>query len=87
MADEKMSLIEELQNPPRLDGGGLDEGRVVDLMRVGAFALSTEIGVASKAAGELGRCHDLRAKLEVQSMQEMDKLRAQIRALGAEPAL
>jgi hypothetical protein len=59
----------------------------VDLMRTAAFALSTEIGVSSKAAGEIGRCHDLRAKLEVQSMQAMDKLRAQIRALGAEPVL
>lgn len=50
MADEKMSLIEELQNPPRVDGGGLDEPRVVDLMRVAASALSTMIGVAASLA-------------------------------------
>lgn len=34
---------------------------------------------------ELERCRDLRAKLEVQSMKEMDQLRAQLRSLGAEP--
>lgn len=36
---------------------------------------------------ELERSHDLRAKLEVQSMKAMDQLRAQIRTLGAEPVL
>jgi hypothetical protein len=36
---------------------------------------------------ELERCRDLRAKLEVQSMQAMDQLRAQIRTLGVEPIL
>lgn len=36
---------------------------------------------------ELELCRDLRAKLEVQSMQAMDRLRAQIRTLGAEPEL
>lgn len=36
---------------------------------------------------ELERCRDLRAKLEVQSMQAMDRLRGQIRDLGAEPLL
>ena len=50
MAEEKMSLIEELQNPPRIKGGGLDEDKVIDLMRVAADALSTMIGVASKLA-------------------------------------
>ena len=50
MAEEKMSLIEELQNPPRVDGGRLDENRVIDLMRTAADALSTMIGVAAKAA-------------------------------------
>ena len=50
MAKEKMSLIEQLQNPPRIAGGYLDEDKVVDLMRTAAFALSTMIGVASKAA-------------------------------------
>lgn len=50
MAAKKMSLIEELQNPPRIDGGHLDENRVVDLMRTAALALSTMIGVAAKAA-------------------------------------
>ena len=49
MAKEKMSLIEQLQNPPRIAGGYLDEDKVVDLMRTAAFALSTMIGVASKA--------------------------------------
>jgi hypothetical protein len=47
MAEEKMSLIDELQNPPRTDDGHLDEDRVVDLMRVAADALSTMIGVAA----------------------------------------
>jgi len=42
-----MSLIDELQNPPRTDDGHLDEDRVVDLMRVAADALSTMIGVAA----------------------------------------
>jgi hypothetical protein len=41
MAEEKMTLIEQLQNPPRVDGGDLDEDKVVDLMRAAAFALST----------------------------------------------
>lgn len=50
MAEEKMSLIEELQNPPRLDDGRLDESRTIDLMRVAADALSTMIGAAAKAA-------------------------------------
>lgn len=48
MAEEKMSLIEELQNPPRVEGGGLDEDKVVDLMRTAADALSTMIGVAAR---------------------------------------
>lgn len=50
MPEEKMSLIEELQNPPRLNNGHLDEGRVIDLMRIAASSLSTMIGVAAKAA-------------------------------------
>lgn len=50
MAEEKMSLIEELQNPPRMDGGALDESKVIDLMRTAADAISTMIGVASKLA-------------------------------------
>lgn len=50
MPDEKMTLIEQLQNPPRIEGGHLDEDKVVDLMRTAAFALSTMIGVAAKAA-------------------------------------
>jgi hypothetical protein len=50
MAEEKMSLIEELENPPRLDNGHLNEGRAIDLMRSAAIALSTMIGVATKAA-------------------------------------
>ena len=50
MAEEKMSLIEELQNPPRVEGGALDEARVIDIMRMAALALSTMIGVAAKAA-------------------------------------
>lgn len=45
MAEEKMSLIEELQNPPRVDGGTLDESRVIDLMKTAAFALSTQMGI------------------------------------------
>jgi len=36
---------------------------------------------------ELERCRELRAKLELQSMQTMDRLREQIRSLGAEPVL
>ena len=51
MAEEKMSLIEELENPPRLDDGRLNEDRVIDLMRAASVALSTMIGVAAKAAG------------------------------------
>lgn len=35
---------------------------------------------------ELERCRDLRAKLAVRSMKDMDQLREQIRSLGAEPA-
>jgi hypothetical protein len=50
MADKTMSLIEQLQNPPRIMGGHLDEDKVVDLMRTAAFALSTMIGVAAKLA-------------------------------------
>jgi hypothetical protein len=50
MAEKKMSLIEELQNPPRTEDGRLDESRVIDIMRVAATALSTMIGVAAKAA-------------------------------------
>jgi hypothetical protein len=50
VSNDKMSLIEELQNPPRLDGGRLDEDRVIELMRTAALALSTMIGVAAKAA-------------------------------------
>lgn len=50
MAEERMSLIEELQNPPRVDGGGLDEPKVITLMRTAADALSTMIGVAAKTA-------------------------------------
>jgi hypothetical protein len=50
MAEQKMSLIEELQNPPRVDGGALDEPKVIDLMRVAADALSTMIGVAAGLA-------------------------------------
>jgi hypothetical protein len=53
MAEEKMTLIEQLENPPRVEGGGLDEDKVVDLMRTAAFALSTMIGVASKNAAPL----------------------------------
>jgi hypothetical protein len=36
MSEEKMSLIEELQNPPYLEDGHLDEGRVIDLMQSAA---------------------------------------------------
>jgi hypothetical protein len=36
---------------------------------------------------ELERSRDLRAKLELQSMNAMDKLRVQVRSLGAEPVL
>lgn len=50
MAEDKMTLIEELQNPPRVDSGALDEPKVIDLMRTAADALSTMIGVASKLA-------------------------------------
>lgn len=50
MTDQPMSLIEELENPPRLQDGRLDEGRVIDLMRTAAQAYSTMIGVAAKAA-------------------------------------
>lgn len=49
MAEQKMTLIEQLQNPPYIEGGHLDEDKVIDLMRTAAFALSTMIGVASKA--------------------------------------
>lgn len=51
MAEQEMTLIEQLENPPRIEGGHLDEGKVIDLMRTAAFALDTMIGVASKAAG------------------------------------
>lgn len=51
MTEEKMSLIEELQNPPRVEDGHLDEDKTVDLMRSAAFALSTMSGVAAKAGG------------------------------------
>lgn len=47
---DEMTLIEQLQNPPYIDGGYLDPDKTVDLMRTAAFALSTMIGVASKAA-------------------------------------
>ena len=50
MAEQEMTLIEQLENPPRLDGGHLDEDKAIDLMRTAAFALSTMIGVASRAA-------------------------------------
>ena len=50
MAEQKMSLIEELQNPPRTNDGRLDDDRVIDLMRTAANALSTMIGVAAKAS-------------------------------------
>lgn len=53
MTEQKMSLIEQLQNPPYLEGGALDTGKTVDLMREGAHALSTMIGVASKLGGQL----------------------------------
>ena len=49
MAEQEMTLIEQLQNPPYIEGGHLDEDKVVDLMRTAAFALSTMIGVAAKA--------------------------------------
>lgn len=52
MSEEKMSLIDELQNPPRIDDGHLDEDMVIDLMRVAADALSTMIGVAAKAISQ-----------------------------------
>ena len=55
MAEQQITLIEQLENPPRIEGGHLDEDKVVDLMRVAAFALSTMIGVASKLAGDVGR--------------------------------
>ncbi len=48
--EERMTLIEQLHNPPRVDGGGLDEAKTIDIMRAAAFALSTMIGVATKAA-------------------------------------
>lgn len=50
MPEEKMSLIDELLNPPRKQNGKLDEDRVIDLMRTAGNALSTMIGVASKLA-------------------------------------
>ena len=50
MPDQQMSLIEQLENPPRISGGHLDEDKAIELMRTAAFALSTMIGVASKAA-------------------------------------
>lgn len=53
MAEQQMSLIEELQNPPRLDNGTLDEAKLIDVMRMAGFALSTMIGVASKATTPL----------------------------------
>ncbi|WP_441235682.1 hypothetical protein [Bradyrhizobium sp. 930_D9_N1_4] len=52
MANEPMSLIEELQNPPRVDGGRLDESKTIDVMKTAAFALSTMIGVAAKASAQ-----------------------------------
>ena len=39
MAEEKMSLIEQLMNPPRTQEGRLDEDKVIDLMREAASAL------------------------------------------------
>ncbi len=39
MAEEKMTLIEQLENPPRTEGGWLDEDKVVDLMRTAALGL------------------------------------------------
>lgn len=50
MSDQPMSLIEQLENPPRLQDGALDQDKVIDLMRAAAFALSTMIGVAAKAS-------------------------------------
>lgn len=54
MADQEMTLIEQLENPPYLEGGRLDQDKVIDLMRTAAFALSTMIGVAAKAAAKTG---------------------------------
>ena len=48
--EERMSLLDELLNPPRLQNGRLDEDRTIDLMRTAGNALSTMIGVAAKAA-------------------------------------
>lgn len=55
MTEQPMTLIEQLENPPRIAGGHLDEGQTVDLMRTAAFALSTMIGVASKASAKSGK--------------------------------
>jgi hypothetical protein len=52
MPEEKMSLIDELLNPPRKQNGKLDEERAIDLMRTAGNALSTMIGVASKLAAK-----------------------------------
>ena len=58
MAEEKMSLIDELLNPPRLEDGQLDADRAIDLMRTAGNALSTMIGVASKAAAMIVNAED-----------------------------
>lgn len=50
-------------------------------------AVEDAIAVIDALVKELDSSHDLRAKLEGQSMRAMDQLRAQIRALGAEPLL
>lgn len=56
-----------------------------------AFLIAESLGYALEnnieLRKELEMSRDLRAKLEVQSMQAMDRLRAQIRGLGAEPVL
>lgn len=50
MAEQQMSIIEELRNPQRVEGGALDEARVVMVMEAGADMLNTMIGVACKMA-------------------------------------
>lgn len=58
-----------------------NNGEVIEMAEVDKDEVIIELRKA------LERCRDLRAKLEVQSMQAMDQLRAQVRELGAEPVL
>jgi hypothetical protein len=51
------------------------------------YTLKNNIEVILALRKELERGHDLRAKLELQSMRAMDQLRKEIRSLGGIPTI